>query len=159
NDEKIVFKGLESARSDWTQLAQEFQQRLYMMVFHDQDPSDYVKNTVEQIEAGEFDNMLIYRKRLHRRLHEYEKNIPPQVRAARIADEKNARLGRPLQYQNRGYIEYLMTVSGPEPKEYLESAIDYQHYIEKQIKPVAEAILPFVGYDFKQLSGPQLGLF
>ncbi|MBF4265231.1 DNA polymerase II, partial [Vibrio anguillarum] len=94
NDEKIVFKGLESARSDWTQLAQEFQQRLYMMVFHDQDPSDYVKNTVEQIEAGEFDNMLIYRKRLHRRLHEYEKNIPPQVRAARIADEKNARLGR-----------------------------------------------------------------
>nr|MBF4355297.1 DNA polymerase II [Vibrio anguillarum] len=104
-------------------------------------------------------NMLIYRKRLHRRLHEYEKNIPPQVRAARIADEKNARLGRPLQYQNRGYIEYLMTVSGPEPKEYLESAIDYQHYIEKQIKPVAEAILPFVGYDFKQLSGPQLGLF
>ncbi|MBF4391645.1 DNA polymerase domain-containing protein, partial [Vibrio anguillarum] len=72
NDEKIVFKGLESARSDWTQLAQEFQQRLYMMVFHDQDPSDYVKNTVEQIEAGEFDNMLIYRKRLHRRLHEYE---------------------------------------------------------------------------------------
>ncbi|PTP83182.1 DNA polymerase II [Vibrio splendidus] len=159
NDENIIFKGLESARSDWTPLAQQFQQRLYMMVFLDQDPSEYVRNTVEQTEAGELDNMLIYRKRLRRRLHEYEKNIPPQVRAARIADEKNARLGRQLQYQNRGRIEYLMTVNGPEPKEYLESAIDYQHYIEKQLKPIAEAILPFVGYDFKQLSEPQLGLF
>ncbi|CAE6899304.1 DNA polymerase II [Vibrio parahaemolyticus] len=159
SDEKIVFKGLESARSDWTPLAQEFQQRLYMMVFHDQDPSEYVRNMVERTQAGEFDNMLTYQKRLRRQLHEYEKNIPPQVRAARIADEKNARLGRPLQYQNRGRIEYLMTVNGPEPKEYLESAIDYQHYIEKQLKPVAEAILPFVGYDFKQLSEPQLGLF
>lgn len=159
SDEKIVFKGLESARSDWTPLAQEFQQRLYMMVFHGQDPSEYVRNMVERTQAGEFDYMLTYQKRLRRRLHEYEKNIPPQVRAARIADEKNARLGRPLQYQNRGRIEYLITVKGPEPKEYLESAIDYQHYIEKQLKPVADAILPFVGYDFKQLSEPQLGLF
>ncbi|WP_105189950.1 DNA polymerase II [Pseudoalteromonas sp. T1lg48] len=159
SEEKIVFKGLESARSDWTPLAQEFQQKLYMMVFRGQDPSEYVRNMVERTQAGEFDDMLTYQKRLRRRLHEYEKNIPPQVRAARIADEKNARLGRPLQYQNRGRIEYLITVKGPEPKEYLESAIDYQHYIEKQLKPVAEAILPFVGYDFKQLSEPQLGLF
>ncbi|MDN2481391.1 DNA polymerase II [Vibrio agarivorans] len=159
SDEKIVFKGLESARSDWTPLAQEFQQTLYMMVFHDQDPSDYVREIVERTQAGEFDHQLIYQKRLRRKLNEYEKNIPPQVRAARIADEKNAQLGRPLQYQNRGRIEYLITVNGPEPKDYVESALDYQHYIDKQLKPVAEAILPFAGYDFKQLSEPQLGLF
>ncbi|MGI9838788.1 DNA polymerase II [Vibrio parahaemolyticus] len=159
SDEKIVFKGLESVRSDWTPLAQEFQQRLYMLVFHGQDPSEYVRSMVERTQAGEFDEMLAYQKRLRRRLNDYKKNVPPQVRAARIADEKNARLGRPLQYQNRGRIEYLMTIKGPEPKEYLVSAIDYQHYIEKQLKPVADAILPFVGYDFKQLSEPQLGLF
>lgn len=159
SNEKIVFKGLESARSDWTPLAQEFQQQLYMMVFHNHDPSEYVRSMVERTQAGEFDHMLTYQKRLRRRLHEYEKNIPPQVRAARIADEKNASLGRPLQYQNRGRIEYLMTVKGPEPKEYLESAIDYEYYIERQLKPVAEAILPFVGCDFKQLIEPQLGLF
>ncbi|WOC25024.1 DNA polymerase II [Pseudoalteromonas sp. N1230-9] len=158
-DEQIVFKGLESARSDWTLLAQEFQKNLYMMVFHNQNPCDYVRNIVERTQMGEFDHMLTYEKRLRRRLHEYEKNVPPQVRAARIADEKNAQLGRPLQYQNRGSIEYLITVNGPEPKEFLESSIDYQHYVDKQLKPIAEAILPFVGYSFKQLIEPQLGLF
>ncbi len=37
-----------------------------------------------------------------------------------------------------------------EPKEYLKSGIDYQHYIDKQIKPAAEAILPFIGLDLKE---------
>ncbi|MEF1231504.1 DNA polymerase domain-containing protein, partial [Vibrio fortis] len=46
--EKIVFKGLESARTDWTPLAQRFQQTLYEMVFHDQDPTDYVRNFVDE---------------------------------------------------------------------------------------------------------------
>lgn len=157
--EKIVFKGLESARTDWTPLAQRFQQDLYSLVFHGEDPSDYVRDFVERTMAGEFDDELVYQKRLRRKLHEYQKNIPPQVRAARLADEINAQLGRPLQYQNKGRIEYLITISGPEPKEYLKSNIDYQHYIDKQLQPVAEAILPFIGIDFSTLSEPQLGLF
>ena len=158
-DEKIVFKGLESARTDWTPLAQRFQQRLYEMVFHDQDPNDYVRNFVDETAAGKHDDLLVYQKRLRRKLHEYQKNIPPQVRAAHMADEINEKLGRPLQYQNKGRIEYLITLNGPEPKEYLKSGIDYQHYIDKQLKPVAEAILPFIGLDFEQVSGQQLGLF
>ncbi|WP_281630101.1 DNA polymerase II [Vibrio sp. St2] len=157
--EKIVFKGLESARTDWTPLAQRFQQGLYSLVFHGEDPSDYVRDFVERTMVGEFDDELVYQKRLRRKLHEYQKNIPPQVRAARLADEINAQLGRPLQYQNKGRIEYLITISGPEPKEYLKSNIDYQHYIDKQLQPVAEAILPFIGIDFSTLSEPQLGLF
>ena len=157
--EKIVFKGLESARTDWTPLAQRFQQTLYEMVFHDQDPTDYVRNFVDETAAGKHDDLLVYQKRLRRKLHEYQKNIPPQVRAARMADEINDKLGRPLQYQNKGRIEYLITLNGPEPKEYLKSGIDYQHYIDKQLKPVAEAILPFIGLDFEQVSGQQLGLF
>ncbi|KJY83270.1 DNA polymerase II [Vibrio galatheae] len=159
SDERIVFKGLESARTDWTPLAQEFQQTLYAMVFHSENPSDFVRHFVEQTQSGEFDDKLVYQKRLRRKLHEYQKNIPPQVRAARMADEINERLGRPLQYQNKGRIEYVMTLAGPEPKEYQNSAIDYQHYIDKQLKPVAEAILPFIGLDFATLSEPQLGLF
>ncbi|MCG9630827.1 DNA polymerase II [Vibrio sp. Isolate30] len=158
-NEKIVFKGLESARTDWTPLAQRFQQTLYEMVFHDQDPTDYVRRFVDETAAGEHDDLLVYQKRLRRKLHEYQKNIPPQVRAARMADEINDKLGRPLQYQNKGRIEYLITLNGPEPKEYLKSGIDYQHYIDKQLKPVAEAILPFIGLDFEQVSGQQLGLF
>ncbi|MFM2595624.1 DNA polymerase II [Vibrio harveyi] len=157
--ERIIFKGLESARTDWTPLAQRFQNTLYQMIFHGEDPSDYVREMVEKTNSGEFDDQLVYQKRLRRKLREYQKNIPPQVRAARLADDINAKLGRPLQYQNRGRIEYLITVNGPEPHEYRNSPIDYQHYIDKQLKPIADAILPFIGTDFEQLSAPQMGLF
>lgn len=159
NEEKLVFKGLESARTDWTVLSQHFQQHLYTMIFHDQDPQDYIRQYVDDTLAGKYDNDLVYQKRLRRKLNEYQKNVPPQVRAARLADEKNVRLGRPLQYQNKGRIEYLITLNGPEPKDYLESSIDYQHYIDKQIKPVADAILPFIGLDFESIIAPQIGLF
>ncbi|MBW3694779.1 DNA polymerase II [Vibrio sp. T187] len=159
DQERIIFKGLESARTDWTPLAQQFQQTLYEMVFHGKEPTDYVRQFVEDTAAGRFDDLLTYQKRLRRKLHEYQKNVPPQVRAARLADEFNAKLGRPLQYQNKGRIEYLITLNGPEPKEYRQSGIDYQHYIDKQLKPVADAILPFIGLDFERICAPQLGLF
>ncbi len=51
------------------------------------------------------DDLLIYRKRLRHRLDAYQVNVPPQVRAARIADEHNARGSTdPRQYQEGGWI-------------------------------------------------------
>ncbi|NLS12983.1 DNA polymerase II [Vibrio sp. SM6] len=157
--ERLIFKGLESVRTDWTPLAQRFQHRLYQLIFHHQSPDTFVREFVDNTRAGEFDSELIYRKRLRRKLADYQKNVPPQVRAARLADAQNQRLGKPLRYQNRGQIEYIITLNGPEPIEYQQSAIDYQHYIDKQLKPIADSILPFVGKDFEQLVGHQLGLF
>jgi DNA polymerase II len=158
-NERIIFKGLESARTDWTPLAQRFQLTLYQLIFAGYDPKEYIASTVAQTLNGDFDTELVYQKRLRRKLHEYQKNVPPQVRAARLADEHNQRLGRTLQYQNRGLIRYVITVNGPEPIEYQTSHIDYQHYIDKQLKPIADAILPFISLDFEQLNQPQLGLF
>lgn len=37
--------------------------------------------------------------------------------------------------------------------------VDYEHYIGRQLKPVADAILPFVGDDFDSLIDGQLELF
>ena len=81
------------------------------------------------------------------------------MRAARLADEANDRLGRPRQYQQGGWIRYVMTVAGPEPLEANASAIDADHYLTRQLQPVADAILPFVGDDFTALIDRQLGLF
>ena len=105
------------------------------------------------------DELLIYRKRLRRRLGDYQRNVPPHVRAARIADEHNERQGRPRQYQNGGWISYVMTVAGPEPLETRGAAIDYDHYLTRQLQPVADAILSFVQDDFATLIDQQLGLF
>jgi len=52
-----------------------------------------------------------------------------------------------------------MTTNGPEPVEYHSSQLDYDHYIEKQIKPIADAVLPFVGYDFDAITSNQIELF
>jgi DNA polymerase-2 len=81
------------------------------------------------------------------------------VRAARIADEFNAAQGRPLQYQNRGWIRYLMTTAGPEPLETRRSPIDYAHYLDRQLQPIADAILPFLGDSFTGLTSRQRTLF
>ena len=53
----------------------------------------------------------------------------------------------------------MITVAGPEPLETRHSAIDYDHYLTRQLQPVADAILPFVQDDFSALIDRQLGLF
>jgi DNA polymerase-2 len=157
--EQMVYKGLETVRSDWTPLAQQFQQALYLKIFKGEPYQDYVRDYVATTARGGHDELLVYRKRLRRALADYERNVPPQVRAARLADDFNRRHGRPLQYQNRGVISYVMTTSGPEPLEARSAPIDYEHYISRQLQPVADAILPFVDDDFVALTSPQQTLF
>ena len=157
--EKMVYKGLETVRTDWTPLAQQFQQALYLRIFKNEDYREYVRDYVQQTASGSLDALLVYRKRLRRPLDEYERNVPPHVRAARIADEFNAQQGRPLQYQNGGWIRYVMTTAGPEPLERLRAPIDYHHYLTRQLQPIADAILPFVGDDFTALTSRQQSLF
>ncbi|WP_192457903.1 DNA polymerase II [Musicola keenii] len=157
--EEMVFKGLETVRSDWTPLAQQFQQQLYWRIFHREPYQEWMREYVDNTLRGAWDELLVYRKRLRHRLDDYQRNVPPQVRAARLADDYNRRHDRPLQYQNGGWISYVITVNGPEPLENRHSSLDYQHYVEKQLQPVADAILPFLHDDFATLITGQLGLF
>ncbi|MDR8449045.1 hypothetical protein FOJ93_20015, partial [Acinetobacter baumannii] len=99
--QRMVFKGLETVRTDWTPLAQQFQQELYLRIFRNQPYQDYVRETIARLMNGELDEQLVYRKRLRRPLAEYQRNVPPHVRAARLADEHNLKLGRAQQYQQR----------------------------------------------------------
>src|SRR5690606_6740989 len=131
-------------RTDWTPLAQNFQQALYLKIFRREPYQDYVRETIARLLNGELDDQLVYRKRLRQPLKEYQRNVPPHVRAAHLADEENARLGRPAQYQNRGTIKYVWTTNGPEPRDYQRSPLDYDHYLTRQLQPVADGILPFM---------------
>lgn len=157
--QRMVFKGLETVRTDWTPLAQQFQQELYLRIFRNEPYQEYVRETIDKLMAGELDTQLVYRKRLRRPLSEYQRNVPPHVRAARLADEENHKRGRPLQYQNRGTIKYVWTTNGPEPLDYQRSPLDYEHYLTRQLQPVAEGILPFIEDNFATLMTGQLGLF
>jgi DNA polymerase-2 len=143
----LVFKGLESVRSDWTPLAREVQRELYRRVFLDEPYEDYLREIVARLSAGELDELLVYRKRLRRPLEAYVRNVPPHVQAAR----KLERHGRD--------IEYVITLNGPEPVEARHSALDYDHYIDRQLAPVADGILHFLGRRFDEIARAQLAIF
>lgn len=159
DQEKLVFKGLENVRTDWTQLARQVQYQVYWKVFHDQPVEDYLKQIVAQVRNGELDEQLFYRKRLRRPLHEYQRNVPPHVQAARKADDWLAAVGRPQQYQRGGWIEYAMTLNGPEPREKLESPLDYDHYLERQLAPAVDGVLSEKGTSLAEILDQQMTLF
>ena len=157
--EDIVFKGLETVRSDWTPLAKSFQTTLYKKVFAGEDVSQFILDTIRETREGKNDTELVYKKRLRRKLEDYVKNVPPHVRAARILQDSIQEDDVATTSFNLSRIEYLITVNGPEPLELSQSPIDYDHYIEKQIRPIAEGILPFVSLSYDDISSQQLGLF
>ena len=158
-EERLVFKGLETVRTDWTPLAQQFQQTLYGLIFRDQPWEEYVQRTVQQLLAGELDDQLVYKKRLRRPLADYEKNIPPHVRAARLAEQAALAQGQKSSFRRGSAIRYVITLAGPEPLTALTAPLDYTHYLTKQLQPVAEGILGFVGGNFENVMTGQLGLF
>ncbi|ASP49551.1 DNA polymerase II [Cognaticolwellia beringensis] len=158
-EQQLIFKGLESVRTDWTELAKQFQRSLYWKIFNNEPVVEYVKKMVADTLAGKHDELLYYRKRLRRKLELYVKNVPPHVRAARLADEIYKQQGKPLKYQNKGWIEYVMTVNGPQAKGCQSAALDYQFYIDRQLLAVADAILPFINTSFDEITNNQMNLF
>jgi DNA polymerase-2 len=143
----LLFKGMESARSDWTELAKEFQHELFIRVFSGLPVEDYVALTAEKVKRGELDQKLVYKKRLRKGLEEYTTNIPPHVQAAKLLDSPGNR------------IKYVITVCGPQPLEKISAPLDYEHYLDCQLKPVADTILEWVGTNFDKIISGQQDLF
>jgi DNA polymerase-2 len=149
--QQLVFKGLERVRSDWTPLAREFQQELYRRIFNGEAYKEFVNEIYDQLHSGKLDNKLTYSKRLRRPLESYTSTQPPQVKAAK----KMKNPGRKIQY--------VITLNGPEP---IHDAInthqsrpDYQHYLDKQLAPVADSILYFLDTTFERLTQRQIDAF
>ena len=147
DEERLVVKGLEAVRSDWTELARSFQRELLVKVFFDQPVEEYVRQVRQRLFEGAFDDALVYRKRLRRDISSYQHNVPPHVKAAQL-------LGRPVRD-----IAYVWTTRGPQPVEVQTAALDYHHYLEKQLIPASDAILSCLGTSFDAIAGTQLQLF
>ncbi|MBR7888450.1 DNA polymerase II [Marinomonas sp. A79] len=158
---ELVFKGLEAARTDWTPLARQFQRTLFEKIFHDENPVDFIQFTLDELRAGKYDDQLVYSKQLSRPLSSYTKNKPPHVRAAAMIDQKRAEQGLPLEYnKGRQRVSYLYQRSGVVPYEGDKDLVDldYEHYIEKQIEPIADSILPFFKTNMASLLSQQFSL-
>ncbi len=148
----LEFTGMEFVRSDWTEMARNFQYELYRQFFNNMDAAAWIKEYIEDLREGKMDSELIYRKGLSKAPEEYTKNVPPHVKAALLL---------PIDERHKiRTVEYVMTPSGPVPVQLNPEEPDYEHYIEKQIRPLADAVLPFMGLSFDELChGRQLDLF
>jgi len=144
---RLIVKGLEAARTDWTPLARNFQKHLFELIFNDKPFDNYVRQTARQLRDGELDDQLIYRKRIRRNLNDYQRNVPPHIKAARKLESAGST------------IRYLITRNGPEPVEAQQSAIDHQHYLDKQLAPAADGILQFMDTSFASITNAQLQMF
>ncbi|MCK4411953.1 MAG: DNA polymerase II [Candidatus Eisenbacteria sp.] len=146
---ELVVTGLESVRRDWTVLAKDFQRHLLRKVLEEEPVEAFVAGFVRELREGHRDQDLVYRKALRKPLDAYEKTSPPHVKAARLMGGRHGRV-----------VSYVMTQAGPQPLGFVNAPLDYDHYLEKQVRPIAESILSHVGIDFDELigKGGQLGL-
>jgi DNA polymerase-2 len=144
--DEVEVVGLEAVRRDWPAIARRFQRGLLARIFTDQPVEPFVRETVENLRAGELDQELVIRKGIRKEaLERYTSRTPPHVRAARKA-------GRPV----GRVVRYVITHTGPEPVlpgEPFPEQIDRTHYVEKVLRPIAEAILPHVGLHFDEILG------
>ncbi len=139
--EEVEITGLEAIRGDWTEAAQEFQKELLLKLFRKEPLELFIKSYIKKIREGRLDSKLIYRKSIRKSLEEYTKTTPPHVKAARQLDKLESNI-----------IEYYQTTEGPEPIQKLRHKIDYNHYIEKQIVPIANQVLSLVNKNFEDLT-------
>ncbi len=147
---KVVFTGTEVVRRDWTDLAKQVQRELYDRLFEERELAGYVRDIVAEVRAGRLDSLLVYRKALRKSLDGYTATTPPHVAAARKMSQPPGRL-----------VSYLITKAGPEPLEEIQSPIDHEHYVQKQVRPVAEPLLGLLDLKFDRVVGDdtQLSLF
>jgi DNA polymerase-2 len=151
NEEKLVFTGLEFVRSDWTRFAKNFQYDLFHRIFHDKEVTKWIRQIVSEVKNHLHDEDLVYKKRLTKAPRDYVKLVPPHVKAALLLKEKGDKLRE---------IYYVMTLRGPMPIDLPHHDLDYNHYIQKQLRPIADAALLSLDLSFTQImQGRQMTLF
>jgi DNA polymerase-2 len=139
---EVEFVGMEVVRRDWTALAKRVQRELYGRLFTGRPVDAYLAEIVRRVRTGELDAELVYRKNLRKDADDYTASTPPHVAAARKSTQPPGRL-----------VSYVVTIDGPEPLDNRQHPLDREHYVAKQVRPVAEPVLETLGLDFERVIG------
>jgi DNA polymerase II len=140
--ESVEFVGMEVVRRDWTALAKRVQRDLYQRLFTDQPVDAYLADIVKRVRSGALDEELVYHKNLRKDASDYTTTTPPHVAAARKSGQAQGRS-----------VRYVVTTGGAEPLDNRKHPLDREHYIDKQVRPVAEPVLEALGLDFERVIG------
>jgi DNA polymerase-2 len=142
-DGELQIVGLESVRRDWPAVTRRLQTGMLTRLFNDEEIAPFVADLVARLNSGELDDELVYAKRIRKgSVDRYTASTPPHIQAARKAGERAGPI-----------IRYVITDSGPEPAlpgRPLPARIDHRHYIERVVRPVADAIFQELGLNFDE---------
>jgi DNA polymerase-2 len=145
--------GLESVRRDWPVVARRLQRGMLERAFTGAPVLPFVREVVDAVRSGALDGELVYSKRVRKgALENYAGTPPPHVQAARKAGARSGPV-----------VRYVITARGPEPVfhgQALPGDLDRHHYVERVLRPIAEAILEPLGLHVEDALGEprQLGL-
>jgi DNA polymerase-2 len=146
---RLEIIGLEAVRRDWPTVAARLQEGMLTRLFTDDTHAElmpFVKQVADDLMGGKLDDELVYVKRIRKRsLDSYTASTPPHVQAA-----------RKLRGEVGSLIRYVIARTGPEPVlpgGPLPGDIDRRHYIERVLRPVADAILLEIGQSFDEAMG------
>ena len=147
-NETMTLTGADAALSEWTRMARTFLETWFDAYFKGAELEPVLTEFSDRLKNGGFDNQLAYQKRIRKDVSEYARNAPPHIKAARMLKKPGKQ------------IRYVWTKQGPVPEQLKPGDIDYEHYLQKQIQPIADLILTLQGKSYKSLTEPeQISLF
>ena len=162
-NDKLVIKGLESRRGDWSKLAQKTQLEILKIILSEGTGDSALKkiqDTISNIRKGKIPIQdLTLSNKLTRNLHEY-KTRGPQVAAGELLSQTGINVGPGT------IVKYVVTkgtskrisdrVKLPETIDIGE--IDHDYYIDKQLIGATYKILELFGYSEEQIKNLNTGL-
>jgi DNA polymerase-2 len=143
---RLEIVGLEAVRRDWPAIAGRLQRGMLTRLFSDRAVMPFVKEIADDLMGGKLDDELVYVKRIRKgSLERYTASTPPHIQAARKARGKPGPV-----------VRYVIARTGPEPVDPggpLPEGLDRRHYLERVVRPIADAILLEAGQSFDEAMG------
>lgn len=146
---RLILYGLDAVLNQWTDLSKRFQREFFETYFRGRDLDGWLRDYNEQLKLGAFNHEMVYERRIRKALDEYSRTSPPpHIKAARL-------LGKASKS-----IRYVYTKRGPYPVELNPTDIDLDHYVNRQLTPVAATLLALSEQTLTDITEPkQMGLF
>jgi DNA polymerase, archaea type len=162
-NDKMIIKGLEARRGDWSKLAQKAQVETLKIILTEVDGKpalEKIQNIISDIRSKKI-NMedLILTNRLTKQIHEY-KTKGPQVAAGELLAQTGIKVGAGT------IVKYVITKGGSKrirdrvklPEDTKIEEIDEDYYINNQLIGATYKILELFGYSEEQIKNLNTGL-
>ncbi len=162
-NDKMIIKGLEARRGDWSKLAQKAQVETLKSILTKVDGKpalEKIQNIISDIRSKKIDmEDLIITNRLTKQIHEY-KTKGPQVAAGELLAQTGIKVGAGT------IVKYVITKGSSKrirdrvklPEDTKIEEIDEDYYINNQLIGATYKILELFGYSEEQIKNLNTGL-